>query len=112
MFMKVLDAAIFIICLPVYLIAWPFMLAGQQATLKKLRKIDCPRCGQEMSGLDKGDVYPMMARLRITAGTIVDWEHMPKVSVVCPNCNQKSCFDAEYRQTSCEYSDHIRRIAK
>jgi len=111
MFAKIIDTLVFILCLPVYLIAWPLMAFGTRQTIDTLSTKHCPHCGELFVGLSKQHLQTMSIRLRLTAGTTVDWDRLPQWKIRCPACNQPSCLDRQNRLTSCIYADHIDRKA-
>lgn len=106
---KAIEAFVVVLCLPFYAIAWPVMTWHDVKKAKILAQRECPHCHKLMSGLCRGDIQMMGIRLKITAGTTVDWERLPRTKLRCPHCGEHSCVDSKLRFTSCNQSDFIHR---
>ena len=96
-------------CLPFYAVVFPMIRWGDGRAAKQIASMNCPHCESQLTSITARDLKTCGIRLRITAGTQVDWDRMPKRAVTCPTCSKQICLDRKMRYTACDMSDAITR---
>ncbi len=106
---NVIEIIIVTLCLPFYAIVFPLMRWGQRSAARRIQQCSCPSCDRMFSDIETDDLTYCGIKLRLTAGTSIQWDRLPKWLVVCKSCNTATCFDREFRFTACDMSDAITR---
>lgn len=106
---SIVEVVVVTICLPFYAFAFPIMWWWNVRAAKQISLMSCPHCKSMMSKLTWRDLRTCGIRLRQPHGNHVIRERMPKLAVTCPTCNEKVCFDGQFRYTACDLSDAIAR---
>jgi hypothetical protein len=96
---RVIEIIVVIICLPFYLLVWPFMYFGTRARLKKIRAQNCPHCGASLAGVGSKDLECCAVRPQLLPGAKVDWDRLPQTKITCAGCGKDICFDGKVRVT-------------
>jgi hypothetical protein len=104
-FKRMAEAVIFTLCLPFYAVAYPFTAGAERRFARKIEGIDCPACGNPITGIDPRKLMVEGVRLRLFAGASVKWDRLPHKSLECPRCRERVCFDRRGRITACDLSD-------
>ena len=105
---NVIEIIIVTFCLPFYAVVFPLTRWGQRSAARRIEPITCPACGELFADITH-DLAFCGVRLRLTAGTRVQWDRLPKWRVTCKSCGSVTCFDNGSRVTACDMSDAITR---
>lgn len=108
----IVEIVVVTICMPFYAVVLPIMHWANIRAAKQISMMNCPHCKVLMSTITWRDLEPCGVRLRITSGTKLNWDRMPRYAVVCPACNQRICFDGSFCFTDCNLSDALVRVGQ
>lgn len=99
---KILDAAVFVICLPFYIVIYPVVILAIRLRLNRLRKLSCGACGFLFSGIGSEEILSRGGNRIFREGHgKIDWENIPEREIKCPNCSAINYFNKRDRLISC-----------
>ena len=102
---RIVEIMIVMLCIPLYAVAWPFMVLGKRKAHRELAAQSCPFCNSELTGVKIGDLKEECIKLALKPDAVVFWDGVPQWSLTCPNCNTQICFDRNLQPTACDLSD-------
>gem|GEM_PF-6124277 len=106
---NVIEIIVVTLCLPLYALVFPLMRWGQRSAAQRIQQSQCPSCGRDFSNIVTDDLTYCGVRLRLTFGTSVQWDRLPKWRVTCKSCSTVTCFDRDFRVTACDMSAAVTR---